>query len=114
MTTQAVKISTGGVKKGRNEGLKVITANRLTDGLPVYFTLDETWTLALTEAASFEGDAALEALTTATAQETEVVGPYLMDVEEGQSPLVPDGRGRLREEIRRDGPTVQSDYQAGA
>ena len=110
MSQHPVKISTGGVKKARNEGVKAITANRLADGLPVYLTNEGAWSLALVDAARFEGAVALDALAAAGARETEVVGPYLMDIEEAVDTPSPDGRGRLREEIRRDGPTIPSDY----
>ena len=114
MTEQPVKISTGGVKKGRNEGRKVITANRLIDGIPVYYTGAGSWDTALSAAQVVEGDDALSLLTATAAQETLVVGPYLMDVEVAEGAAVPAGRGTLREQIRDAGPTIPSDYSAGA
>lgn len=105
----ATKISTGGVKKGRNQGEKVITANSLQLGLVVYLAQDGSWTEDLSSAAIFEGEAAMAALATAQAQETLVVGPYLMDVET-DTDVTPDGRGRLREEIRKKGPTTRTDH----
>lgn len=105
------KISAGGVKKGRNEGEKVITANRLSDGLTVYLYADGAWKEELSGAAVREGDAAMAALEEATAQETAVVGPYLMDVERDEKgAVIPAGRGLLRETIRSAGPTVKSSY----
>ena len=105
-----VKISAGGVKKARNEGEKAVTANRLSDGIAVYLYADGSWRDALRGAAVFEGEAALAALTRATAQETEIVGPYLMDVETDGAAVRPAGRAFLRESIRSAGPTVKSDY----
>lgn len=106
---EPAKISTGGVKKGRNEGLKVVTANDLRRGHVVYLTTDGQWTADLAAAQLAEGDAALALLDRAKRDEGAVAGPYLMEVDAARSP---DGRGRLRETIRRAGPTIRSDYTA--
>ncbi|MEE4209122.1 MAG: DUF2849 domain-containing protein [Parvularcula sp.] len=97
------KISAGGVKKTRNEGLKAVTANDLFTGAVVYRTAHGGWSADLRDAAIFEGDDALSALSLATADEASVVGPYLMDVSPEKAPA---GRAALRETIRRSGPTV--------
>ncbi|NRA28909.1 MAG: DUF2849 domain-containing protein [Parvularculaceae bacterium] len=101
------KIATGGVKKGRNEGAKVITANHLFSGGVVYWTEDGSWTEDLSEAIIVEGDAALVELARAKADEANSVGPYLMDVSEQAAPA---GRARLRETIRHDGPTIHPQF----
>ena len=101
--TAPVKIAAGGVKKGKNTGTKVITANDLLSGVVIYWGADGSWTEELASAAILEGEAALEALEAATADEARAVGPYLMDVESNHTP---SGRGRLREEIRDAGPTI--------
>jgi hypothetical protein len=98
-----VKIAAGGVKKARNEGLKLITANDLFDGDVVYRTKNGGWTGVIARAALYEGADALTALELAGQDEGRVVGPYLMDADEGRNP---SGRGTLRETIRRDGPST--------
>ena len=103
------KIAAGGVKKGRNEGEKVVTANRLRDGVVVYRAEDGAWTEALLEAQVVEGEAAIGALALAQADESHAVGAYLMDVDASDG-VVPDGRGRLRETIREAGPTIHPQF----
>lgn len=107
------KISIGGIRKGRNEGRKAVTANRITDGVVVYLAADGRWTTRLAEAALFEGARAIAALDHASGQEGMVVGPYLMDIDPGADEATPAGRTALRERIRLSGPTVQSDYSTG-
>lgn len=108
--TSPTKISTGGVKKGRNEGLKIITANRLTDGIVVYRRADGGWTELLAAAAVVEGDDALSLLEATQGEETCVVGPYLMDIEISHGAILPGGRGMLRETIRDQGPTIHPQF----
>lgn len=105
------KVSAGGIKKVRNVGLKVVTANDLLDGTVVYLSLKEEWTEILGAAAVVEGKAAMGLLDRALADESRVVGPYLMDVEVRHGRIVPAGRARLREEIREIGPTTHPNYQ---
>ena len=108
------KIAAGGVKKGRNEGEKVVTANRLRDGVVVYRASDGAWTEDLGAAEVVEAEVAIGALAAAQADELAAVGAYLMDVDTDAG-IVPDGRGRLRETIREAGPTVHPQFgrQAG-
>ena len=61
MTVQQ-KISIGGIRKGRNEGRKAVTANRITDGGVVYLAPEGRWTARLAEADRFEGAPAIAAL----------------------------------------------------
>jgi hypothetical protein len=103
------KIATGGVKKGRNEGEKVVTANRLTDGAVIYRKADGGWTEEIALAAVVEDDAALGALAAAQADESEGVGPYLMDVDTTGG-IAPSGRAKLRETIREAGPTIHPEF----
>lgn len=107
---QPKKISAGGVKKTKNVGLKSITANDLMSGAVVYFTAAGQWTEDLAQAAVAEGDRALALLERATADEANVVGPYLMDVAAGAAVPSPAGRARLRETIRRAGPTIHPEF----
>ncbi|GGY46734.1 DUF2849 domain-containing protein [Parvularcula lutaonensis] len=104
---QPVKISAGGVKKAKAAGTKVITANDLFSGAVVYWKADGSWTEELDEAQILEGPAALDALQRAVADEANAVGPYLMDVEDDHAPA---GRGRLRETIRKAGPTIHPQF----
>ena len=103
------KIAAGGVKKGRNEGEKVVTANRLRDGVVVYRAEGGAWTEDLSAAEVVEGEAALGALAAAQGDESESVGAYLMDVDASDG-VVPDGRGKLRETIREAGPTIHPQF----
>lgn len=107
---EAVRISAGGVKKMRNVGLKVVTANDLFTGAVIYHT-GEAWTEHLATAKIVEGDAALELLELASADEARSVGPYLMDVAEQGGRAAPAGRAKLRETIRREGPTIHPEFQ---
>lgn len=108
--TEPAKISAGGVKKTRNVGLKVITANDLMSGVVVYYT-GATWTEDLAEARVVEGDAAMDLLNLATADEASVVGPYLMDIERDGYAIAPSGRATLRERIRKIGPTIHPEFR---
>ncbi|MEM1409581.1 MAG: DUF2849 domain-containing protein [Pseudomonadota bacterium] len=103
----AAKIKAGGVKKGRNAGTKVITANDLFTGEPIYWTADQNWSADLHHALILEGEAALSELEKAAADEARSVGPYLMDVDQDRHP---SGRGQLREDIRNDGPSIHPQF----
>jgi hypothetical protein len=83
--------------------MKVITGNRLADGVPVYRTEAGEWTESIRDAAVFEDDAATEVLADATAEETKVVGPYIMNID---APGEPTRREAMRENIRKLGPSV--------
>ncbi len=89
---------------------KVVTANRLGDGMVVYLDTAGGWSeyveaarVAQSEAQSAE----ILALAEAPAQATRVVGPYLMDVslENGAPRAVSN-----REIIRAKGPTVHPNF----
>ncbi len=85
-----------------------IIANRLTDGLVVFFVEPGRWTDAVDQAGVFEpGEQADQQLELARADETAclVIDPNLIDVE------VADGRVRptaIREAIRAFGPTPEA------
>lgn len=82
--------------------MKIITANRLSDGRVIYVGEAGAVVESLTLAAVFEPDVADEALALAAAQPAIFVNPYLVEVI-GRSP---SGRDRLKETIRSAGPTV--------
>ena len=85
---------------------KVITANRLTDGVTLYFTAAEGWTETLARAAFLAEEGAAEAMLRAAERDVArllIVDPYRMDAElgdEGPRPV------SARERIRAGGPTV--------
>jgi sulfite reductase (NADPH) hemoprotein beta-component len=88
------------------EALRVVTGNRLRDGVPIYFAGAGGWSPQLAEARPVspgEADALL-----AEAQAGPVphpaVNPYLIEVERRDGRLAPQS---LREKIRAFGPTVQ-------
>jgi len=93
--------------------VKVITGNRLSDGLVVFLGNDGQWTPALERAANFVDDAAKTAFADAQLRVGEIADLYLIDVDDAG---VLTGRETLRESIRKAGPTVRLDlgYQAGA
>lgn len=78
-----------------------LTANRLTDGRVVYHAADGAWAEEIAEAATFADEAAALA---APHDAAPVVGVYAIAVEAG----APTGQKRLRESIRRNGPTAGS------
>jgi Protein of unknown function (DUF2849) len=89
--------------------MKAVTGNRLGDGRPVYRTASGDWSVRIEEAQLFDEQAlADEALRIAKAQETVVVGTYLITVE---APGAPTKREAMRENIRARGPTVVADHR---
>jgi hypothetical protein len=78
---------------------QVVTANRVRDGVPVYFT-GEGWSPRVADAAHAPtGDALLEK----ARAPLEVIEPYAIDVAIDGDAIRPLG---LREEIRAFGPTA--------
>jgi len=76
-----------------------MTANRLDDGRVVYLASDSAWVEDIRRAALFDDeDSALSAV----ADTSNVVGLYSIELED----QAPAGSKRLRERIRRDGPTT--------
>lgn len=89
--------------------MKVLTANRLTDGEAVWYAPTHTWseTLAGAEVArDKEHEEKLEAIGKAALEANQVVDVNLIDVELIDGELVPQ---RLRERIRAAGPTNRTD-----
>ena len=88
---------------------KVLTANRLSDGISVWYAGPERFVESVIEAKAAstpEGIAALEAVAAATLATGQYCDVVLVDVEDtvhGPRPL------KLRERIRADGPTIQPD-----
>ncbi len=88
---------------------KIVTANRLTDGLVVYLDEARAWSERVEDArvaTRVEEEAALLEFAQGPTQAVLVVGPYLMDVAaDGGVPRPVSNR----EVIRAKGPTVRPD-----
>jgi len=88
--------------------MKVLTANRLTDGEAVWFS-DGHWVEAIGPAdvvGDKDGEARLEAIGKAAYENNEVVDVGVIDVDLVDGTIVPQ---RLRERIRAAGPTNRID-----
>jgi hypothetical protein len=88
--------------------MKVLTANRLTDGEAVWFS-DGAWVETIGPAdvvGDKDGEARLEAIGKAAYDNNEVVDVNLIDVDLVDGRIVPQ---RLRERIRAAGPTNRVD-----
>jgi hypothetical protein len=89
--------------------MKILTANRLTDGEAVWFAADQRWSETIdgsdvaTDAA---GEARLEAIGKQAYDNNEVVDVNLIDVQLVDGAIRPI---RLREVIRAAGPTNRND-----
>ncbi len=81
--------------------LQAITANRLADGVPVYFTADNGWSTEIADAA--HGPDMGGILSQARTETLKVVDPSLIEVEIVDGAVQPVG---LRERIRAYGPTA--------
>jgi len=89
--------------------MKVLTANRLTDGEAVWFGSDETWHETIDNADVAREKAAeerLDLLGKASYARNEVVDVDIIDVELRDGEIRPI---RLRERIRAAGPTNRTD-----
>ncbi|PHR24804.1 MAG: nitrite reductase [Hoeflea sp.] len=85
---------------------KVLTANRLTDGIAVWLGANGEWTTSLKEAFLARHDDAVAAIEAAGQQaldDNRVVDVNVIEVEETEAGPRPF---RLRERIRSDGPTI--------
>ena len=86
-------------------GSSVVTANRTWDGVVVYRTAAQGWSADLADAAIVRNsDEAKALLAEAVADDVGAIGPYIAPVQIGEDgKIVP---GNLREQIRRDGVTI--------
>lgn len=90
--------------------MKLLTANRLSDGLTIWYAA-EGWVEDAAHAARLDDDAA-EALRAVWAKrETEVVGVYLIPLTEAGAPVQ---REHVREFVRANGPTIGATADAVA
>lgn len=91
-------------KKIKITGPSVVTANRTWDGIVIWRTADG-WSEKLSEAAIVrDSDAARALLTEAVADDVGAVGAYIAPVVVDEAGAITPGN--LREEIRRDGVTI--------
>ena len=89
---------------------QVVTANRLRDGLVVFFAADQRWVDELANATVFTAvEASTAALQSAQKDEARnlVVDVYAIDVADRDGVLKPL---KLREAIRAQGPTVHPEH----
>lgn len=82
--------------------MRLITANRLSDGRVIYVGANDRAVDTMIEAATFDDSESDAALARATARPDIFVNPYLVEVRD----RTPSGRDRLKETIRATGPTV--------
>lgn len=89
--------------------MKILTANRLTDGEAVWYSAEQRWSETI-EGALLAGDkeseARLEAIGKKAHDENHVVDVNLIDVRVVDGVIMPL---RLREQIRAAGPTNRTD-----
>jgi len=85
---------------------KSVTANRLDDGIAIFFTPEGTWSERPQDAAWEEDKEAQKDLLTRAEACPEAVAPYLIDVSIDSGAPYPT---RYREIIRALGPTVRPD-----
>jgi len=92
-------------------GPSVVTANRTWDGVVVYRTAAKDWSVELADAAIVRNsDEARALLAEAVTDDVGAVGPYIAPVQvDAAGKILP---GNLREQIRRDGVTIDLPAQA--
>lgn len=97
----------------KNAAEQIVTANRLVDGVVVYWSKGGNWKEQLKAAQIASADEAQNLLLEAQAKQTEIVDPYLFEIERENGRVIPASQ---RERIRALGPTVRLDLgkQAGA
>ncbi len=86
-------------------GPSVVTANRTCDGIVIYRTAAKGWSSDLSDAAIVRtSDDARALLAESVADDVGAVGAYIAPVEIGDSGKIEPGN--LREQIRRQGVTI--------
>ena len=88
---------------------QIVTANRLTDGAVVYLTARGGWSESITRGRVALGEFEAGDLMTwanRAAERDEIVGPYLMAVDDAAG--APSRALGMRETIRAGGPTVET------
>jgi len=90
---------------------RMITANRLRDGRPVYLGTGAQWVISVRRAAlarSEDDVTRLLSFAEEAARRNVIVAPYVIEVQVGDSGVVPMA---WREAIRAFGPTVESELR---
>ena len=98
-------------EKGHLVQGKVITANKLVDGVVVYLAAGGAWTEQLAEARFLTDDSQQARLSRLAEKDVErllIVDPYLMDAAQSANGLAPVSQ---RETIRATGPTIPIDFR---
>ena len=92
--------------------MKIVTANRLSDGRVVYLAENSVWSADIAAARELDGETAQAALSDARQKIRDFADVYVIDAEN----VAPAGRTAFRETIRSAGPTVRPDLgkQAGS
>jgi len=88
---------------------RIVTANRLRDGVVVYLTPEGAWSEDLQDARVADQDDFVDELLAIAAEGVrarQVIDPYAFAVEAGAAGIVPSG---TRERIRSAGPSVRLD-----
>ncbi len=98
--------------------MKIITANRLSDGRVIYLGVNGLPVESLGLAGRFDEQAAQQALEQVSGNPAIFVNPYAVEVQVSEGadskagPLQPSGRDRLKETIRSAGPSVGNSLRA--
>ncbi|MFQ5764930.1 MAG: DUF2849 domain-containing protein [Rhodospirillales bacterium] len=90
--------------------LKIVTANRIGDGVVIFLAEGERWTEIVHESLVAEGEeeeAALMAVAEKFDRDAVVIQPYLIDVTRAGDEVRPT---RYRERIRAFGPSIHPDF----
>ena len=85
---------------------KILTANRLNDGIVVFLRADNVWTENVNDAVLAREEKAAEALAkrgTDFEASNHVTGAYLLDAERSSDVVTPQ---HVRERIRANGPSI--------
>lgn len=107
-TTDEAVVAISAARGSRGSALKAVTANRLADGLVVYFSDGGAWAETIDQARVVEGkEAAATLLAEAEADAGRVVAPYLIDV--GRDEAGGLRPAAYREVMRAAGPSVRLD-----
>ena len=89
--------------------MKIVTANRLSDGRVIYAGVDNQPVERLDQDSTLDDAAAEIVLAEVAARPDVFVNPYLVEVQD----RAPSGRDRLKERIRAAGPTVGHSVAGG-
>lgn len=93
-------------------GPQILTANLLGDGLVVFLDQDGAWASSLENASlahSNDDASRLEAIGGEAARANIIVDPYLVEVEDNGSSLLPV---KMRERMRVGGPSVNLEFNS--